>query len=164
MVFPPHRARQVPRLNQINSINNRFQSPTQHYHPTQGSRNVLNQIKHAKPALTEMASKGIGGISKTLTNVQQVLKVVETTAPLVQQYGPFVKNLPAMLKMLKAFNESDSQIESEHLNESVDLNQEIKSTEYISPEKEFDSGNDENIESKSEDIEYRGQSTPKLFI
>ena len=39
-------------------------------------------------------SRGISGFSGVLENIQKVLKVVETTTPLIQEYGPMIKNLP----------------------------------------------------------------------
>lgn len=53
---------------------------------------------------------GLGGLQaqgqslnilSMLENTQKVLKIVQTMSPMVQQYGPLIKNLPAIYKMLK---------------------------------------------------------------
>jgi len=49
--------------------------------------------------------KGVDSISKTLDGIQQFLNIVQSTTPLIQEYGPMVKNLPAMYRMAKAFKE-----------------------------------------------------------
>jgi hypothetical protein len=49
-------------------------------------------------------------ISSMMTNVQKVLKAAESVGPMVQQYGPMVKNVPAMFKIYKALT-SDSDTE-----------------------------------------------------
>ncbi|MGM8366726.1 VrrA/YqfQ family protein [Virgibacillus sp. W0181] len=89
-----------------------------------------------------------------MTNVQQVLQVVQSAAPIVQQYGPMVKNIPMMYHMFKAFKEMDNDTEDEEeqladddLNEAEPLEDIMEST------------------TSSEDLEYKdGKSKPKLFI
>ncbi|MGG5255024.1 VrrA/YqfQ family protein [Neobacillus sp. SM06] len=41
------------------------------------------------------------GISGFLNNTQQVIKTAQTIGPMIQQYGPIVKNLPAMWKLYR---------------------------------------------------------------
>jgi hypothetical protein len=41
-------------------------------------------------------------------NVQKVMKMADTVRPLVQQYGPMVKNLPSMLQLLKEYQSYSS--------------------------------------------------------
>src|SRR5690625_906653 len=118
MVFPPLSNQNIG-LTQFYSNRNMLQQPPHYIQNPQDTGNILTRFNQAKPALTEMATKGIGGMSKTLNNIQQVLKVVETTAPLIQQYGPLVKNLPVMLKMIKALNETNIE-NNESMNESID--------------------------------------------
>lgn len=99
----------------------------------------------------QMASRGVEGLSKTLNGVQQVLRVVDTATPLVKQYGPLIRNLPAMYRMMKEFNTMESTDTTEESNE-------LESLEH------------ESISTKAEDEESpdrrsrEGQSTPKLFI
>lgn len=42
-----------------------------------------------------------------IKNAQKGLSIVETVGPLVQQYGPIVKNLPSILAMLKEFQNDE---------------------------------------------------------
>lgn len=158
MVFPPL-SNQNTGLTQFYSNRNMLQQPPHYIQNPQDTGNILTRFNQAKPALTEMATKGIGGMSKTLNNIQQVLKVVETTAPLIQQYGPLVKNLPVMLKMIKALNETDiDNIES--MNESIDL-QEENLKENVTSNNHLVNNKEENEQSN---IAMTGISEPKLFI
>lgn len=46
-------------------------------------------------------------------NVQKVMKMADTVKPLVQQYGPMVKNLPSMLQLLKEYQSYSSDSDSD---------------------------------------------------
>lgn len=92
---------------------------------------------------------GGGGLTKTLSNVQQVMNMVESAGPMIKEYGPMVKNLPAMLKMMKALKESDEP-ESESETET-----EIDS--------KADQLNGESIKETNNENKTR-PSRPKLFI
>lgn len=46
-----------------------------------------------------------------VSNVQKGLTFVETVGPLIQQYGPIVKNLPSMLAMFKEMQKSENDIQ-----------------------------------------------------
>lgn len=48
-----------------------------------------------------------GNLTQTLDQLQNVLKMTQSFAPTLQQYGPLLKNLPSMLALMKEFNESD---------------------------------------------------------
>ncbi len=110
---------------------------------------------------------GGGKVTNTLGNIQQVLKMAQSAAPIVQQYGPMVKNLPMMINMIKAFNESESTEEVEDGDKDPVFEDEEKAKVKVN-EKE----NLHKIESsikqpkkpakavKKED----GISTPKLYI
>jgi len=157
MVFRPRPSNQIPPGHRpLRPMSNNLPASTQ------GTGNIIEQFKQAKPALTDIASKGIGGMSKTLNNVQQVLRVVETTAPLIRQYGPLVKNLPAMLKMMKALNDADNFETGDSL-ESGELNQEV-SSDAISPDIEIDNLKNESNKQEQSKTSTLGQSKPKLFI
>lgn len=137
----------------------RFNGFQQDYLPA-----AIQNTSSVKSSISNLATKGVGGLSKTLTNVQQVLKVIESTAPLIEQYGPMVKNLPAMYRMLKTFKEfenMDDTPENDALPEPESSEELVESEAPI--EKSIPSVESDNI------IEYKrprkdGQSTPKLFI
>lgn len=163
MVFPPRPRNQIYRTNHYQPMRSHVQSSLPSFNQVRETGNVIDRFNQAKPALTEIASKGIGGMSKTLTNIQQVLKVVETTAPLVQQYGPLVKNLPMMLKMLKAFNEADDVDASELADDPISIEQEGEVAKAPSKEN-LNHLNSEVSTSEMPEPLSQGQSTPKLFI
>ena len=71
-----------------------------------GIQGILQKLIPSKSVGSGSAG-GSGGISGTLDNIQQILKMSQSVTPLIQQYAPMVKNLPAMLTLLKAFQESD---------------------------------------------------------
>lgn len=122
---------------------------------------VTQNTSSVKSSISNLATKGVGGLSKTLTNVQQVLKVIESTAPLVEQYGPMVKNLPAMYRMLKTFKEfenMDDSPENDLLPESESSEAPEESIEKSIPSVESDNIIEQKRPRKD------GQSTPKLFI
>lgn len=99
----------------------------------------------------DTASRGAaGGLSNTLTNVQQVLKVVQSASPMIQEYGPMVKNLPAMYRMIKAFKDVESSNEEDKGDQT---NQTLNKKSTESTEK-----------TASELSKITGKSTPKLFI
>ncbi|HLR51336.1 MAG TPA: VrrA/YqfQ family protein [Candidatus Avamphibacillus sp.] len=161
MVFPPPQS-----VRPINISPNHF--PAQNFNQSHLS-NLPGNAPQGKISLSNLANKGIGGLSKTLTNVQQVLKVVESTAPLIEQYGPMVKNLPAIFKMIKSlkeFEDMDEEAEGSDLFESSTFNNEELSSDWSESflnneeEESISIGDDEeNIKEKS-----NGQSIPKLFI
>lgn len=54
---------------------------------------------------------GLDGITGMISNTQKALDTVQKVAPVIQQvrqYGPLIRNLPSMYKMLKAFKTSPS--------------------------------------------------------
>lgn len=95
--------------------------------------------------VSQMAFKSFGNLNQTLTNVQKVAQVVQSATPLVQEYGPIVKNLPALYRMMKTINN----IDEEKVDTKIKANEEKK-----------------NVPEHSNELVKRtpGQSTPKLFI
>jgi hypothetical protein len=57
---------------------------------------------------TGNASSGGINLGGMLGNIQQGLKVAETVTPMIQQYGPLIKNIPAMISMYKEIMSSNS--------------------------------------------------------
>lgn len=102
-------------------------------------------------------SNGIGGLAKTLDNVQQVLKMVETTTPFIQEYGPMIKNLPSMYRMMKAFKNIDNLVEEPENEKGKDIE------EKISPVRD-NTKRDNTKKDVQSTVAKKGISTPKLFI
>ncbi|RID89444.1 hypothetical protein D1953_02475 [Peribacillus asahii] len=48
------------------------------------------------------------GITSMLNNTQKVLQAAEQFTPIVQQYGPMIKNLPSMWNIIRAFSSNDN--------------------------------------------------------
>jgi hypothetical protein len=49
-------------------------------------------------------AKGGGtGILGTIQNVEKVIKMAQTVKPMIDQYGPMIKNLPSMLDLIKEY-------------------------------------------------------------
>ena len=50
-----------------------------------------------------------GGLTETLDHIQKLLKMAQSVTPKIQEYGPLIKNLPALLELM---NEMDDEEES----------------------------------------------------
>lgn len=50
-----------------------------------------------------------GGFTETLDHIQKLLKMAQSVTPKIQEYGPLIKNLPALLELM---NEMDDEEES----------------------------------------------------
>lgn len=48
-----------------------------------------------------------GGLFETLDKIQGFLKMSQSIAPKIQEYGPLIKNLPTMLALMKEFNDEE---------------------------------------------------------
>ncbi|WP_187119453.1 VrrA/YqfQ family protein [Bacillus testis] len=48
-----------------------------------------------------------GNLTNMLNNTQRVLQAADSFAPLVQQYGPLVKNIPSMWKLFRGLKNTD---------------------------------------------------------
>jgi hypothetical protein len=89
-------------------------------------------------------------LSAMMGNVQKTLKMAESVVPMVQQYGPLMKNIPAMVRMYSAIKNAGNEQEEE--NETISL------SDVTSDSEEF-----ENEEEKPK-ARGTGQSVPKLYI
>jgi hypothetical protein len=113
-MFPPPPTRSFPLMNAF---------PTQPIAPRPGLGGFLARLFSRGPAMPPTpsgfmmptlqnaaagasASTG-GGFTGMLTNIQKMLGVAQNVVPMVQQYGPLVKNLPAMMKMWKELKATD---------------------------------------------------------
>jgi hypothetical protein len=150
MIFPTQR--QSPQMMHRNDFmfpSRGFQQMPARNNPVAG---IMQQFMGKNQNVGQMATKGFDGLSRTLNGVQQVLRVVDTATPIVKQYGPLVRNLPAMYRMMKAFqdiNTTEGEQESGEL-ESLAL--------------ESSSRSSESFYESSVKRTREGQSTPKLFI
>ena len=103
-------------------------------------------------------------LSGFLNNTQQVLNSVQSITPMIQQYGPLVKNIPMMWKLYKGFKDLPTE----------EQNEENKSDAHIMEEESVPSPTEPKIRStkknivQSERVEEKkrpnGPSVPKLYI
>jgi hypothetical protein len=94
-------------------------------------------IAGAMSSMNRAAPSGAGGILKSLTNpdalsgflnnTQTVLKTAQQLGPVIQQYGPLVRNLPSLWKLYRGLKDASS-------DDSISENEESASTEFDSIE------------------------------
>lgn len=70
---------------------------------TSSSSGLLGMLKKLNPSG--------GGLFETLDKIQGFLKMSQSIAPKIQEYGPLIKNLPTMLALMKEFNEEEEESE-----------------------------------------------------
>lgn len=76
-------------------------------------------------------------ISSFLNNTQNVLRTAQQVGPMIQQYGPIVKNLPAMWKLYRGLKNSSTDVEndsneSDESDESTESNEKESSKDIVS--------------------------------
>lgn len=129
-----------------------------------GGRGAQTAARAALPA----SSSASGGVSllDMLNHTQSALRAAESFMPMVQEYGPMVKNLPSMLKMMKAlkdinFDEEDEEAapdtEAKDKDEEKDKSKEDDKT-LSSIQKEEKALAKHKLKKKS------GESLPKMYI
>lgn len=143
-IMPTQRNNYNPRIKHVS--NNRISSSTNRTANASGIQQMIGNLSNPNSTVGNLATKGLGDISKTLSNVDQVIKVVRSATPIVQEYGPMVKNLPAMYRMVKAFSQVEDS--SENKTDSSTSNQK-------DPKDSID---------EQETTSFRGKSTPRIYI
>ncbi|MFP7493854.1 VrrA/YqfQ family protein [Terribacillus saccharophilus] len=123
-------------------------------------RSVQAAAKAALPASSSPTGKF--SLLDMLNHTQNALKAAESFMPMVQEYGPMVKNLPSMLRMMKALKDIDFDEEEDAVPEKEE---EVK--EKNEQEKEQAPRTHVEEEKASDQHEKQrksGESLPKLFI
>ena len=92
-----------------------------------------------------------------LNNTQRVLQAAEQFTPMIQQYGPIVKNLPSIWKIMRAFKSSDDEKVETKKEESV------KEKRSTSKRKQQDSSSSHS-KPKQSPQKKKKDSVPKLYI
>jgi hypothetical protein len=128
---------------------NLFAPPSGAKQETRSSSGLLETLKNPD------------GISNMLNNTQKVLQAAEQFTPMIQQYGPIVKNLPSISsiwKVMRAFNSSE------------DKKEEAKSEGTVKKEatverKQQNSSKSHNEQKPKQRVPKKNNgSTPKLYI
>jgi hypothetical protein len=111
-----------------------------------------------------------GGLTSMLNNTQQVLKTAQSIGPMIQQYGPMVKNLPAMWKIYKGFKNASKTTDevtgdiSEPTEAAVVESSNIEETvNRTSKKKEQHKDNQQSMPTKKSSYP-NGSSIPKMYI
>lgn len=122
----------------------------------------------------QSGSGGVGSILRTLSNpdsvtgflnnTQQVLKTAESFGPMIQQYGPIVKNLPMMWKLYKGFKDLPTEEKGDESITETPLMEEETDLSKSEPVKR--TKKKEDIDSEMVEVKKRngGTSMPKLYI
>ncbi|MDQ1145016.1 hypothetical protein QE429_001843 [Bacillus sp. SORGH_AS 510] len=112
-----------------------------------------------------------GGITNMLNNTQQVLRTAQSIGPMIQQYGPMVKNLPAMWRLYKGFknaSKSTDESTSEQNNQSISVTEEESSTKELTGNRRTGKTSTQKEQQKPVNTgnsqKPRGTSTPKMYI
>jgi hypothetical protein len=110
-----------------------------------------------------------GGLTSFLNNTQQILKTAQTVGPMFQQYGPLIKNLPAMWKLYKGLKDGssekeetkDSKPDNNHaeMHSNIEEKEQPKSIKKITSQKKGQSTNNNKAHGRQ-----KGASIPKLYI
>lgn len=116
------------------------------------------------------------GLSGILNNTQQVIKTAQTIGPMIQQYGPIVRNLPAMWKIYRGFKNAsaDSEDEKSETNETSekkhsnanDSSKKKKPTKNKKNGSKRETAKEKQTTSKPSTAvsQEKGASVPKLYI
>lgn len=114
-----------------------------------------------------------GGLLKTLTdpnalkgflaNTEKVLNTAQQIGPMVQQYGPIVKNLPSLWKLYKGFRDLPSDTEDDAPKEETDKKSTKKNNGQTKKKKSSSSEEHKETNQKRSSSE-NNISVPKLYI
>jgi hypothetical protein len=112
------------------------------------------------PSAPQAIAKSSGSLTSILANTQKVLSAAEQIGPMVQQYGPLIKNLPAMWKIYRSMKDSEDSTASENENPDEEME--------VAPEPEESTINDAAGDKKQRNAgkapRQKGDSLPKLYI
>ncbi|MFZ3588178.1 VrrA/YqfQ family protein [Bacillus sp. DJP31] len=132
--------------------------------PGQGAGGFLSNLLSKQGAMkgigAQIPGQGAGGFlsnlltnpgaaSGMLNNIQKAVNMANQVAPMVQQYGPMVKNIPSLIKLYRELGSSDDAEDKKGVEDTV----EAKDVPV-------------SIDSKEEEMPNikKGTSKPKLYI
>ncbi|MBT2698034.1 hypothetical protein J7E79_11475 [Bacillus sp. ISL-40] len=111
-----------------------------------------------------------GGLTSMLNNTQQVLKTAQSIGPMIQQYSPMIKNLPAMWKIYKGFKNASKATDKATVenNQSTDaaVDESSNHEEFVnstSNKKGQRKNKQQQMPSKKSPYQ-KGSSVPKMYI
>jgi len=106
------------------------------------------------------------GIAGFLNNTQQVIKTAQTVAPMIQQYGPLVKNLPALWKLYRGLKNTPAEDKAGAKATGKEESSDHFSAAVLDEESSSNSGKKQVKPKKTvpKSAPHKGVSTPKLYI
>jgi YqfQ-like protein len=117
---------------------------------------------------------GIGSILQTLSNpdsltgflnnTQQVLRTAQSIGPMIQQYGPIVKNLPMMWKLYKGFKDLPTEEKSDEGKEENSIMEDQPVPLEVEPQRVPKKKKSVAAETEVASKQHNGPSIPKLYI
>lgn len=123
---------------------------------------ITPPLQHAAASAGAGANTG-GGFLGMLTNIQKMLGIAQNVMPMVQQYGPLIKNLPAMIRIWKELKPADE--ENEQKEDKTEKNIQKNKKQTSSSSKKRTAPKAKTDENKSpESAKIPRPSTPKLYI
>ncbi|WP_053073725.1 VrrA/YqfQ family protein [Bacillus sp. LL01] len=134
-----------------------------------GARGGLGQLANAGTLQQLINPNNLTGM---LGNVQKALKMAEGVMPMVQQYGPLVRNVPAMIKLyseLKNVDDTDDDTQDTSTEETTDEGTEVKVSKVSNDLGEDvikikKMGKKPKAETAEVEEKPKGSSAPKLYI
>ncbi|GAA0341274.1 hypothetical protein GCM10008967_34560 [Bacillus carboniphilus] len=114
-----------------------------------------------------------GGLMNILNQTQSVLKTASQIGPMVQQYGPLVRNLPAMWKLYRGLKSASTEEDAnetqaddkETKDESIDFESlDFESLEVSEPSIQEKKKKPKRSNKSKKNSGPKGSSLPKLYI
>jgi hypothetical protein len=105
-----------------------------------------------------------GGFLGMLTNVQKMLGIAQNVMPMVQQYGPLIKNLPAMIRIWKELKPADEEESAEESKTKNNSQENKKKTTSSTKKRAVPKAGKTNENKRAKSEKTPKPSTPKLYI
>ncbi|HEO8418620.1 VrrA/YqfQ family protein [Niallia sp. FSL W8-0635] len=135
-----------------------------------------NAAGAATNAGARSAASGGGGLLKTLTNPssingflansQKFLNTASQIGPMINQYGPMVKNIPAIWKMYRGLTSSSNETDEAEVTEQPTNSVKSEKTTKPATKKQIKTIEDVNddFETESAPEKSTGAPKPKLYV
>ncbi|WP_042355028.1 VrrA/YqfQ family protein [Bacillus rubiinfantis] len=137
--------------------------------PFQGMNGMMGGVGQTASGGILQSLSSPGGLSQLLNNTQQIIKTAQTIGPMVQQYGPLVRNLPALWKLYRGFKDLPDQEDKENNSTDTKATDESSNT-GVNNVTNKNTQKQTKVKQKSETAPSqpaqvkKGTSTPKLYI
>jgi hypothetical protein len=154
-------------LSKLLNKGNSSQAAASQFNPLQGAAGFQRSAQAGGGSFLKNLMNP-GSINGFLNNTQSVLKTAQQVGPMfqqVQQYGPLVKNLPAMWKLYRGLSAAETE-KDESIDDIEDIKEEEEANAASKPQKknhlkktEKDLASDKPKKKKN-----NGGSQPKLYV